>query len=112
MESFGITDIIVKYSKEDSPKRISNSGEEHPLGIIVYNTDSEKKSYIYEGVSFSFIEQQLYYFPSKKEDFKKGMLVEFLNNNNWIQKRVNDPESEYNNMYSLLIKYNKIRIPV
>lgn len=112
MENFGIDNLIVKYLDDDYPKRIYNSGDELPLGVIIYNTDSDKKSYIYEGVSFSFIEQQLYYFPNKKEDFKVGMLVEFLNNNKWIEKRVKDPELEYNNLYQLLIKYNKIRIPV
>lgn len=112
MDNFGIDNLIVKYLDDDSPKRVYNNGDELPLGVIIYNTDSDKKSYIYEGVSFSFIEQQLYYFPSKKEDFKTGMLVEFLNNNKWIEKRVKDPESEYNNLYQLLIKYNKIRIPV
>jgi hypothetical protein len=112
MENFGIDNVIVKYLDDDSPKRVYNSGDELPLGVIIYNTDSDKKSYIYEGVSFSFIEQQLYYFPNKMEDFKTGMVVEFLNNNKWIEKRVKDPESEYNNLYQLLIKYNKIRIPV
>lgn len=109
---FNQSNIIVKYREETTAKRINENGSEQPLGILLYNTDSEKKSYIYDGLSFSFIEQQLYYFPKKKEDFKSGMIVECFSNNKWVEKRVVDPETEFAKMYNLLMKYNKIRIPV
>ena len=78
----------------------------------MYNTDSKNKSYIHGGLSFSFVEQQFYFFPIKREDFKIGMVVESLSNNKWIEKRVYNPDVEFEKMYGLLIKYNKIRIPV
>lgn len=112
IENFGQESLIIKYSEESSPKRIYGNGGEHTLGILFYNTDFDNKSYIYEGTSFSFIEKQLYFFPKKKDDFKEGMIVETFNNNKWIERKITDPESEFEKMYRLLIKYNKVRIPV
>jgi hypothetical protein len=104
--------LIVKYRDEQGAKKIFEDGQEKPLGILLYNTDSENKSYIYDGLSFSFVEQQLYYFPKKKDDFKSGMIVEYFSNNKWIEKKVIDPDSEFEKLYNLLMKYDKIRIPV
>lgn len=104
--------LIVKYRDEQGAKKIFEDGQEKPLGILLYNTDSENKSYIYDGLSFSFVEQQLYYFPKKKDDFKSGMIVEYFSNNKWIEKKVIDPDLEFEKLYNLLMKYDKIRIPV
>ena len=82
------------------------------MDIILYNTDSNNRSYILNGLSFSFIEEQQYYIPRKKDDFKVGMIVELFSNNKWIEKKVHNPEIEFEKMYALLMKYNKIRIPV
>ena len=112
MIHFDQSNMIVKYKDETVAKKIYEDGSEQPLGIVLYNTDAENKSYIYEGLSFSFVQQQLYYFPKKKEDFKSGMIVECFSNNKWIEKKVINPESEFDKMYGLLMKYNKIRIPV
>jgi hypothetical protein len=103
--------LIVKYRDEAVAKKIFEDGQEKPMGILLYNTDSENKSYIYDGLSFSFVEQQLYYFPNKKEDFKVGMVVELFSNNKWIEKKIVNPEEEFNKIYNLMMKYNKIRIP-
>lgn len=103
---------IIKYQGESSVKRVFKDGSEIPLDINMYNTDEENKSYILEGVSFSFIEMMRYWKPTKKEDFKVGMLVEYCNNNKWYQKKVSDPQEEYEKLYKLLIKYDKIRVAV
>lgn len=112
MKFFDQDCIIVKYLNEVSPKKIFSDGQEKPLGILMYNTDSNNKSYIHDGLSFSFVEKQLYVFPNSKSEFKSGMIVEYFSNNKWIQKKVENVESEYDKIYSLMIKYNKIRIPV
>lgn len=111
MEYFDQDCVIVKYRNENSAKKIFNDGQEKPLGILLYNTDSDNKSYIHDGLSFSFVEKQLYYFPKEKSDFKSGMLIECFSNNKWIEKKVVNPDVEFDKMYSLLMKYNKIRIP-
>ena len=49
-------------------------------------------------------------FRSKKEDFKVGMIVEYLNNKNWIKREVKNIDVEYEDLYKLLIKYDKIRV--
>lgn len=112
MEHFNQDCLIIKYKGETGAKKIFNDGQEKPMGILMYNTDSKNKSYIYDGLSFSFVEKQLYYFPKTKDDFKRGMIVEYFNQNKWIKKQILNPDREYQKMYSLLMKYNKIRIPV
>jgi len=103
---------IVKYKNETTATKLFHDGQERPLGILLYNTDSRNKSYIHDGLSFSFVEQQMYFFPKKKEDFKIGMIIECFSNNKWIEKKVFNPDVEFQKMYGLLIKYNKVRIPV
>ena len=101
---------IIKYFGESGAKKVFSDGSEKPLGIVLYNTDSENISYVHDGLSFSFVEQLRYWKPTKKEDFKVGMLVEYLNNNKWYQQIVQNPQLEYDNLYKLLIKYDKIRV--
>lgn len=112
LNHFDHDSAIIKYVGESSARRIFKDGSERVLGIIMYNTDSENVSYIYEGVSFSFVEKSRYWSPNKKEDFKVGMIVEYMNNNRWLEKRVENPDSEYEKLYKLLIKHNRVRVPV
>ena len=52
----------------------------------------------------------MYYTPSKT-DLKEGIIYEYKNNSGiWLEKKVIDPEREYNNLFELLIKYKRIRI--
>jgi len=101
---------IIKYSGETGAKKIFRDGSEKPLGIVMYNTDSENMSYLYNGFSFSFVEAIRYWKPTKKEDFKIGMLVEYFNNNKWYERKVENPSDEYEKLYKLLIKYDKVRV--
>lgn len=101
---------IIKYRGETGAKKIFKDGSEKPLGIVLYNTDSENISYLYNGISFSFVEQTRYWKPRGKEDLRVGMIVEYLNNKNWVKKEVRNLDSEFEDMYKLLIKYDKIRV--
>ncbi len=38
------------------------------------------------------------------------MLIEYFNQNKWVEKRVENINEEYEKLYKLLIKYDKIRI--
>ena len=111
LNEFHQNNAIIKYSGDTEVKKIFKNGSENPLDIIMYNTDSEKCSYLHNGVSFSFIEKTIYWTPNKKDDFKSGMVVEYLNNKNkWCEMIVNNPDDEWDKLYKLLIKYNKVRI--
>ena len=101
---------IIKYLGETNVKKTFNDGSEKPMGVVIYNTDVDNISYLYDGVSFSFVEQVRYWKPTKKEDFRVGMLVEYFNNNKWCEKKVEDPTNEYERLYKLFIKYDKIRV--
>ena len=64
---------IIKYTGETNAKKLFRDGSEKPLGIVMYNTDSDNMSYLHNGTSFSFVESKRYWKPSKKEDFRVGM---------------------------------------
>ena len=101
---------IIKYLGETNVRKTFVDGSEKPMGVVIYNTDADNISYLYNGVSFSFVEQVRYWKPTKKEDFRVGMLVEYLNNNKWCERLVENPSDEYEKLYKLLIKYDKVRV--
>lgn len=101
---------IVKYLGDNVSKKIFKDGQEKPLGVVMYNTDADNVSYLYNGTSFSFVETVRYWKPTKKEDFRVGMLVEYFNNNKWYQKEVKNPNEDYDKFFKLLIKYDKVRV--
>jgi hypothetical protein len=103
---------IIKYVGEESATKIYENGSEKPLQTLIYNSDLNNKTYLYNGVSFSFVEKKRYFFPTKKEDLKIGMILEYLDNRNWIKKEVFDLEREYLDLYKLMMKYNKLRVEV
>jgi hypothetical protein len=39
------------------------------------------------------------------------MLVEYQNNNKWYERIVRNPKEEWEKLYKLLTKYDKVRIP-
>lgn len=109
IDQFDQKSIIVKYKGEDSPKKIFNDGSESLLSLSIYESNTDNKVYLYNGISFAFLDQKRYRFLTDKNQLKDGMIVEFFNNNKWIEKKVEDVEVEYEKMYKLLIKYNKLR---
>ena len=109
LDKFDVESAIIKYKGENKPRRISNSGSEKILAVSKYNENCES-SYIYKGMSFSFFEEKRYWIPKQREDFKVGMIVEYFNNNQWNKKLVENPNDEWDNMYKLMLKYDKIRV--
>lgn len=101
---------IIKYNGEEDARKIFPDGSEELVELVMYNTDDRLKSYIHNGLSFSFKDKNRYWKPTKKEQFKEGMLVEYLNNNKWNQREVKNPSKEYDEFFRLLIKYDRLRI--
>lgn len=110
LDHFNVDSAIIKYSGDTEPKKIFNNGSEYPLDVIMYNTNEDNKSYIHNGISFSFVEKPRYWKPKTVNDLKIGMVVEYLNNNKWCKKIIKNPEEEWNKMFALLTKYEKVRI--
>jgi len=109
MDMFYQDFVIVKYYNEKKAKRILKDGSERTVGLSNYNGDLGN-SYYNEGFSFSFVDEQEFFIPKRMEDFKSGMIVEIKNNlNQWIPKEVVDPKKEWDKMYNLLVRYNRIR---
>lgn len=111
LSEFNQDSIFIKYNNESIVNKISDDGSEIPMSVILYDSDINNKTYLYNGISFSFLEEKRYSFPSKKEDLKIGMIIEYLNVNKWVEKKIYNVDSEYDNMFKLLIKYKKLRIP-
>ena len=101
---------IIKYQRDSNAKKVFFDGSEQPLGLVMYNTDSENKSYLHNGVSFSFVEAKRYWIPKTMDDLKVGMIVEYMNNNKWYERKVQNPKEEWEKLYKLLIKYDKLRV--
>ncbi len=103
---------IVKYTGTNKVSKLFSDGSQKQLNAVLYNTNESNKSYILGGLSFSFIEEKRYWFPKTKDDFTTGMIVEYLNKDKWLKHKVNEPYTEYEKLFKLLIKYNKIRVAV
>jgi hypothetical protein len=108
---FNEKNAIIKYLGESEAKRVFFNGSEEPLEIVMYNTNESNKSYIHSGISFSFVEKTRYWKPKSQEDLKIGMVVEYQNNNKWYERIVRNPKEEWEKLYKLLTKYDKVRIP-
>jgi len=101
---------IIKYKGETGVKKLFKDGSEKLMGVTLYNTDDDNVSYLYNGLSFSFVEQIRYWKPSDMADFKIGMVVEYFNNNKWYETTVENPKKEWDDMFKLLVKYDKVRV--
>lgn len=110
MDMFEQDSVIVKYRGEIFANKVMSDGSEKNLSLITYDSEMKDRSYLYNGLSFTFLENKKYFFPKKKEDLKSGMVVEYFNNNKWTQKTINNLDLEYDKMYKLLIKYEKLRV--
>ena len=105
--------VIVKYKGEVESKKITYEGKELLLGLVEYSGEQESnENFFVEGRAFSFEPRKRYWTPKKVGDIKEGMVVELKDNSgNWVEKVVKDPEVEYERMYKLMSRYNKLRIP-
>ena len=110
LDHFHQESAIIKYHGETNAKTVFFDGSEHPMDLLIYNTDSSLKSYIHNGISFAFKESKRYWIPKTMEDLKVGMIVEYMNNNKWYERKVQNPTEEWNKLYKLLIKYDKLRV--
>ena len=70
----------------------------------------EKKKYVLGTLSFSFRVLDRYIIVDNKDQIKEGIEVEYLNNNKWSKKIVENVDLEWTKLYSLLSKYKKLRI--
>jgi len=110
LDHFHQESAIIKYQGETNAKNVFFDGSEYPLDLIAYNTDSTKKTYIHNGISFAFKESKRYWIPKTMDDLKVGMIVEYMNNNKWYERKVQNPSEEWEKLYKLLIKYDKLRV--
>ena len=109
MDRYEQDNIIIKYLNESNAKKIYQDGGEKSLGTISFSDDLSNKSYICGTMSFSFLEMNRYHYLKDESEFKPGMIVEMLmNNDKWVERIVQ--ENEYDKIYKLMSKYNKVRI--
>lgn len=111
MDTFKQSFVICKYIGEVEAKKILFDGRESLLGIVKYEGNADNHNFFIEGNTFSFEPRKRYWIPSEVKHFTEGMIVEIKDNNNqWVEKKVKDPEVEYERMFKLLIKYNKLKV--
>jgi hypothetical protein len=110
MKYFNQESVLVKYNGDTKVNKINETGDEIPMTHSIYNGDENNKTYLFDGVTYSFIEEKRYYFPSSKNELKNGMRIEYFNNKDWEDKVIENVNKEYEELYKLLMKYNKVRI--
>lgn len=110
LDHFNQDCAFIKYIGETDVRKVFRDGSERIMSTTLYNTDEGNVSYLLNGLSFSFVEKVRYWKPQKLEDFKVGMVVEYLNGNKWYQKTVENPNKEWSDMFMLLAKYDKLRV--
>lgn len=110
MDMFEQETVIVKYRGDEFANKIFKDGSEKNLNLSTYDSEMKDRTFLYNGLSFTFTESKKYFFPKKKEELKPGMIVEFFNNNKWTSKQVGNLDVEFERMYKLLIKYEKLRV--
>lgn len=110
IETFHLKKVIVKYVGEINYTEIKYDGSESGLELITNILNEEVDNYFMNGFTFRFEKLKKYNYPRLKQNLKPGMVVEYLdNNNNWKEKTIVDLEKEYDSLYQLLMKYNKLR---
>src|ERR1035437_2003496 len=112
INEFNQESVIIKYKDEVLTKKLYKDGKEEPLALNMYDSDMNNKSYVIQGLSFSFVEQKQYKMTTDKSQLKSGMIVEICNNNQWSEKMINDVEKEWDSMYRLFAKHNKLRFSI
>jgi hypothetical protein len=111
LKIFNLDYILIKYKGEDNARKLFKNGSDKILEISIDNhLNNSSNSYFYSGFIFSFNEGRRYWIPNKKEDLKTGMLLEIQKNDNWVEKIVEDIDTEWKNLYELLLKYDKLRV--
>lgn len=111
MDEFKIESAIIKYVNETNTHRLNFDGSDSLLEVKLYNTDDNLKSYLYNGISFSYTEALRYWIPKTPNDLKTGMIVEYQNKNKWNKYLIRNPHKDYEDMLKLFMKYEKVRIP-
>lgn len=110
LNHFNKENAIIKYLDESNANNLFYDGSEKPLSVSLYNTNPENRSFLHNGISFSFNEENRYWQPKCESDLKVGMVVEYLNKNRWNEYTIQNPSTDYNKMFKLLIKYDKVRV--
>jgi hypothetical protein len=103
-------DVVVKYSGTTGLTLISRDGSEYPLSVHPYDGSEGVRAFIHGSDCFTLRRERRYRMVETREEIKRGMVMEYFNNNKWNEVRVSDPDTEYDRMYRLLIKYNKLRV--
>lgn len=112
LKTFKEDSCIIKYKGKKNPNKLDYIGKESDLSEAFFNQESPNKSYLYNGVFFSFNEVKSYKIIESKEELKNGIIVEYFDNKNWKQKIINNKESEWEDFFKLMVKYNKVRIAI
>jgi len=103
-------DVVVKYSGSSELTLLSRDGSEHPLSVHPYDGSEGVRAFIHGSDCFTLRRERRYRMVESRAEIKRGMVLEYLNNGRWNEVRVADPDTEYDRMFRLLIKYGKLRV--
>jgi hypothetical protein len=102
-------EVLVKYSGSRTLTILSVDGSEYPVSIRQYD-GGDDRAFIHEGQCFSVRREKRYRTVESRSEIRRGMTLEYFNNDRWNEVVVSDPDTEFERMYRLLIKYSKLRV--
>lgn len=103
-----ISECLINYNNY-GVVRLRKDGYEEQTICKVYETDTTYPIYIKDNISYSYPTSDRYIPITNKDQLRIGMLVELYSNGEWLEKFVDNLTVDYDNIYSLFIKHNKIR---
>lgn len=102
-----LNNIIIKYNNEGQIYKKDKIKEYKQR--IEYYPENINNTYVINGISFKFEPIKEYKSISSKSELQSGMTIEYYNKNKWVEKIVENVDIEYENIYKLMIKHNKLR---
>ena len=110
LDHFDMDHAYIKYEKTNEIVKITKDGNETPVEVLLYESSLNTKRFVLGEISFSFKDMDRYRLVEGKEELTQGVEVEYLNNNKWNKKIVENVETEWKGLYSLMSKYKKLRM--
>lgn len=112
LNHFNEKELFIKYLDTDKIYLLDKNGSENPFTLTTDYNKCNENYYIIDTNIFGLISEKRYFYPTKKEEFKNGLILEYFNNNVWNTKEVKNSDEEYDKMYKVLSKYKKVRISI
>jgi hypothetical protein len=109
-----LNQIIIKHKANKNLIQYNRFGKKRELSIQPYelNTCNQSDIWFYDSKFYCLKNEKSYLILESREQIKLGMVIELLNDNEWIPILVRNIDEQYENTFKLFIKHKKARIEI